>query len=89
MMIRLAIVMALALALSACVLFQKPVPVPQHDPVRTLCAAIGQIKWSKDDTADTKKEIKVHNATRRALCPPDRYPEWYYGQTDVANGSSP
>ena len=84
-MIRLAVIIAIAMTLSACILFEKKPPSVTHDPVRTLCAAIGQMSWRQADTDETKKNIKVHNATRRAVCPPDRYPEWWYGEAEATN----
>lgn len=83
-MIKASILIAIALVLSACVLFPKKEPPVAHDPVRTLCASIGQLSWRQADTEETKKNIKVHNAVRRALCPPDRYPEWWYGEQSQA-----
>lgn len=83
-MIKASVLIAIALVLSACVLFPKKEPPVRHDPVRTLCASIGQMTWRQADTDETKKNIKVHNAIRRTLCPPDRYPEWYYGETASA-----
>lgn len=79
-MIRACVFIALIMTLAACTLFSRPAPVITHDPVRTLCAGIGQMTWRQADTEETKKSIKVHNAVRRTLCPPDRYPEWYYGE---------
>lgn len=83
-MIKASILIAIALVLSACVLFEKKEPPARHDPVRTLCGSIGLMTWRQADTEETKKNIKVHNAIRRTLCPPDRYPEWYYGETASA-----
>lgn len=75
----LLVLIAIAISVSGCLgLFQPKAPVVTHDPVRTVCGAIGKIHWSQKDTAETVKQIKVHNEIRRTLCPPDRYTEWYY-----------
>ncbi len=83
-MIRACVMLAVVMTMAACTLFPKPQPKVTHDPVRTLCAAIGQMTWRQADTEKTKENIKVHNAIRRTLCPPDRYPEWYYGEAATA-----
>lgn len=72
----------MAVVLSGCGLLSlfndRPAPVVPHDPVRTMCGAIGLIHWRPKDTTETVKQIKVHNEIRRTMCPPDRYHEWYY-----------
>jgi hypothetical protein len=83
-MIRACVMLAVIMTMAACTLFPKPQPTITHDPVRTLCGAVGLMTWRQADTDETKKNIKVHNANRRALCPPDRYPEWYYGEAATA-----
>ena len=74
------VVMAAAVLLSSCsFLFNRPLHTDtQHDPSRVLCGAVGMIHWREDDKKETVAQIKAHNATRRGLCPADRYEEWYY-----------
>lgn len=38
------------------------------------CGAIAPVRWSQSDTANTIRQIKIHNAKWQALCGTDRRP---------------
>lgn len=44
-----------------------PAVAPQSDAAR-FCRVAAPITWSTADTADTKRQVKAHNARWTALC---------------------
>ena len=77
-LIQIALLAVMLTAVSGCGLFLRRPVATMHDPVRTLCGAIGLIHWNKSDTPDTIKQVKAHNSLRRIMCPAGTYEEWYY-----------
>lgn len=70
-------VMACVLTLTACqTMTDLSAPIPQASqtavgqaPIEmTSCALFGPISWVDDDTAQTKTEVKEHNAVYKRVC---------------------
>lgn len=38
------------------------------EPGQTACAVFAPLRWSKDDTDDTIRAAKLHNAAGKSLC---------------------
>ena len=62
-MARAALVIACALLLSGCSLFNR-----QGGPASTYCQIARPITWAAADTRVTKQQIDVHNRAWKRLC---------------------
>jgi hypothetical protein len=59
--------LALALTLAACATLT---PIPETDPALVACEAFAPIRYSRlQDTEETIRQVREHNAVYAALCP--------------------
>jgi hypothetical protein len=48
-------------------LCQQPAPPPQSDAAR-FCQVAAPLRWSRNDTPDTIRQARAHNAAGKTLC---------------------
>ena len=87
-MLRTTLVLAVVLFfLTGCALFQqRPVPI-ERDPYFVHCTITGLIIWDQGTPERTLRQIKIHNGSRRRLCPTTKYREWSYD--DLPDSDAP